>query len=56
MIQLNLTPEEQKILVEVLNADISDLSMEISGTDLLDFRQALRERKDTLSKVVKALQ
>jgi len=56
MIHLNLTPEEHRILVEVLSSDISDLSMEISGTDSQDYRQALRERKETLAKVIHALE
>jgi hypothetical protein len=55
MIQLDLTPEEHRILVEVLSADISDLGMEIADTDLQDYRQTLRERKQTLAKVLHAL-
>lgn len=55
MIQLELTAEEQQVLVETLNADISDMSMEISRTDSHDYREALKERKQMLTKVVQAL-
>ncbi|BCR06771.1 hypothetical protein DESUT3_38400 [Desulfuromonas versatilis] len=56
MIQLNINAEERQILLEVLSADISDLRMEISGTDALDYREALKKRKAALKKVVSALQ
>lgn len=56
MIPLNLTPEEHRILVEVLSADISNLGMEISNTDSQDYRQALKERRQTLAKVLHALE
>lgn len=56
MIPLDLTPEEQRILVEVLSSDISDLGMEISNTDSLDYRQVLKGRREALAKVLHALE
>jgi hypothetical protein len=56
MIHLDLTPEEHRILVEVLSSDISDLGMEISNTDSQDYREALKDRRQTLSKVLHALE
>jgi len=56
MIQLDLTPEEQRILAEVLDVAISDLSMEIADTDQKDYREVLKSRKAALAKALRALQ
>jgi len=56
MVQLDLTPEEQQVLVEVLNTAISNLSMEIADTDRKDYRDVLKTRKEALSKAVQGLQ
>ncbi|WP_291315061.1 hypothetical protein [Desulfuromonas sp.] len=56
MVQIDLNSEEQKILIDTLNNDISNLGMEIAGTDLLDYREMLKERRETLAKVLMALQ
>lgn len=55
MIQLDLTPEELKALLEVLDMCISDLRMEMCDTDRKNFREEIRERKEVLQKVVEAL-
>lgn len=55
MIRLHLNSEERQILIDSLNALISDLGMEIADTDRLDYRNELKMRKETLRKVVKAL-
>jgi ribosome recycling factor len=55
MIQLELTEEERKSLIEILEADLSDLRMEISHTDRLDFRDMLKGRKAVLGKLLEAL-
>ena len=56
MIHLDLTPEEHRVLIEVLSSDISDLGMEISSTDSQDYREALKDRRQTLAKVLHALE
>lgn len=52
MLELKLSAAEQKVLAEVLDAAISDLGMEIANTDLQDYREVLKARKQTLIKIV----
>ena len=56
MIQLDLTKEEKDILTEILENDLSDLRMEITDTDSLDFREKLKKQKEVLKKVLETLQ
>jgi hypothetical protein len=56
MITLDLEPEEQQILVEILQSTLSDLGYEIGNTDQMDYRDVLKKRKAVLAKVLKALQ
>jgi hypothetical protein len=55
MIQLDLTAEESRILAEILDADLSDLRMEIADTDSQDFREMLKVRKGVLQKALAGL-
>jgi hypothetical protein len=55
MIHLDLNLEERQILLEVLECYISDLTMEISGTDRLEFREMLKARRRTVIKVIESL-
>lgn len=55
MIRLDFTREEQQILYQVLDGYLSDLRMEISDTDLLDYRQMLKVRKEVVVKTLEAL-
>lgn len=55
MIQLDLTKEEKDILTEILENDLSDLRMEITDTDSLDFREMLKKQKEVLMKVLETL-
>ena len=56
MIQLDLTKDEKAILAEILENDLSDLRMEITDTDSLDFREMLKKQKEVLKKVLETLQ
>lgn len=56
MISLDINPEEQQILVEILNSTVSDLGMEIADTDQKDYREVLKMRKSVLMKILQALQ
>jgi hypothetical protein len=56
MIQLDLTKGEKEILIEVLESSLSDLRMEIADTDNMDFREALKNQKKVLAKVLESLQ
>ncbi len=55
MIQLDLTKDEKDILAEILENDLSDLRMEITDTDSLDFREMLKKQKEVLMKVLETL-
>mgnify|MGYP001766144700 CR=1 FL=1 len=55
MIQLQLTEEEQDILVHLLETCITDLRVEIHETDNYEYRNMLKTRKETLIKLQQAL-
>jgi len=55
MIQLALTQEESVILKDILDNYLSDLRQEISATDLVEFKEILKARKDVITKVLDAL-
>lgn len=55
MIQLALTQEETVILKDILDNYLSDLRQEISATDLVEFKEILKARKDVIMKVLDAL-
>jgi hypothetical protein len=55
MLQLELNPEEQEILTDILEVCLSDLRMEIADTDSQDYRGILKERKAVLIKTLAAL-
>lgn len=52
MIRIDLDASEAAILREILEADISDLRMEIANTDQKDFRDHLKERKELLKSIL----
>ncbi|MEJ2199397.1 MAG: hypothetical protein P8X63_00040 [Desulfuromonadaceae bacterium] len=55
MTKLELTDEQQQVLNDLLEATLSDLSMEISHTDQKDFRDGLKQRRETLQSILAAL-
>jgi len=54
-VRLDLTDDERRILLEILESDRSDLRMEIANTDSQDFREMLKVRKAAIKKVLAAL-
>lgn len=46
---------EKQILIQTLESVISELSMEITHTDLKDYRDDLKHRKTVLNKTVHIL-
>jgi len=54
-ITLDLSRDEQEILIAILDNYLSDLRMEISHTDRLDFREQLKMRKRVLRKMLEKL-
>ena len=55
MIVLNLSEHEREILAQVLKNYLSDLRMEIAGTDSYEFREGLKARKAVLMTVLEGL-
>ncbi len=51
MIQLEIDEEERQILLQLLDTCISDLRMEISNTDNINYKDMLKHRKDILIKL-----
>jgi hypothetical protein len=56
MAQITLTPEETVELRQVLDSYVSDLRMEISNTDQMDFREGLKSREEFLKKLLRQLE
>jgi hypothetical protein len=56
VVTLTLDEQDAQVLSEVLANDLSDLRMEISHTDLLAFREGLKRKKESLRRVLAALE
>jgi hypothetical protein len=54
-VQFTLTSEEASVLREVLDNYVSDLRMEISNTDSMDFRERLKAKKVFLERLMNQL-
>lgn len=54
--RLELTSEEATELDDLLEGAVSDLSMEIANTDSYDYRNKLKQRRDTLAAIRRKLQ
>jgi hypothetical protein len=55
MAQLEFTDEEQQVLKELLEEDLSDLRMEVSDTHNVEFRETLKRKEQVLKKVLEKL-
>ncbi len=55
MTTIELAPVEEEMLRELLEVTVSDLSMEISHTDRMDFREGLKVRKEFFNKLASQL-
>jgi hypothetical protein len=55
MLQLDLTPDETRVLQQVLEDYLSDLRMEIVDTEDMNFREMLKHKKSVIAKVLEAL-
>jgi hypothetical protein len=54
-IELNLTEEDLKRVIDALERYVSDLSMEIADTDTMDFRDQLKSQRVSIHKVIDQL-
>ena len=55
MVQLEITEDERQILLQVLESCISDLRVEIAGTDNINFKDMLKQRKEIMLNLQRAL-
>ncbi|PLX88539.1 MAG: hypothetical protein C0618_04065 [Desulfuromonas sp.] len=55
MINIRLQDDERDVLAVILDKSLSGLSDEIAHTDARDYKDFLKERKDTLVKIRKLL-
>lgn len=55
MIQLQLKEDERLILLQLLESCVSDLRVEIAGTDNINYKDMLKQRKEVLIKLQQAL-
>ena len=55
MIQLQLDEGERLVLLQLLESCISDLRVEITGTDNINYKQMLKQRKEVFLKLQQAL-
>ena len=53
---LELTRREAEELLKVLESYLSELRMEIAGTDSWDYRQGLKKRKVVLNELLQQVQ
>lgn len=54
-LELNFDTKETKMLIEILESYLSDLRMEIAGTDRMEYREHLKERKGLLNNLLNTL-
>jgi hypothetical protein len=52
---LQLTATEASLLKETLETNLSDLRMEIAGTDLKSFRDKLKEKETVITQLIERL-
>ena len=52
---LQLTATEASLLKEILETNLSDLRMEIAGTDLKSFRDKLKEKEAVITQLIERL-
>ncbi len=55
MVQLEITEDERQILLQVLESCVSDLRVEIAGTDNINYKDMLKRRKEIMLKLQRAL-
>jgi hypothetical protein len=51
-IEIKINSEDAKILSDVLESNISDLSVEISDTDRFEFRDSLKSKRMVLQRIL----
>jgi hypothetical protein len=55
MRKLELSEEENQVLVEVLEGAVSDLGTEIAGTESASYRKGLKSKKQSVMAILERL-
>ncbi|MEJ2634761.1 MAG: hypothetical protein P8184_05660 [Calditrichia bacterium] len=55
MIQLEISKDEAVILKDYIESCLSDLRMEIAGTESMDFRERLKKKEAFLKRLLEQL-
>ena len=55
MVKLELSTEDARLLAEVLDAELRDLSYEIANTDAKDFRDVLKIKRAVVARTLEVL-
>ena len=56
MIQIELTSEKAVMLREIISTYLSDLRMEIAGTENMNFREELKKKEEFLKELLPRLE
>jgi hypothetical protein len=56
VVRLELTTKQADELRQVLESYVSEMRMQISSTEQMDFREALKDRKEFLNQLIQQLQ
>jgi hypothetical protein len=56
MIQIEMTSEKAEMLREIISMYLSDLRMEIAGTENMKFREELKKKEEFLKELLQRLE
>lgn len=56
MLQILLNPEETELLHRILSSYLSDLRVEIAGTDLEGFKDSLRMEEEFIKRLLREIE
>ena len=54
-ITITLSDAEKEVLAEALDSYLSDLGMEITDTDSMDYREKLKAKRTVIQKILKEI-
>lgn len=54
-LKLNISEGDAEIIIEVLDNYLSDLGMEITDTDSMEYREKLKSKRSSIQRVLKSL-
>ncbi len=55
MVHLDLSDEEQSVLVQILESEFADVRAEVMETESHDYKQQLLHREEVIRKLLEAL-